>query len=178
MKEKIIINELNSDYDTLFEKARALVFNEQNKIYVCNMNGTYMLPGGTVENNESPLITLKRELKEELGLIKYNLEELVEIDYYHHNFPKLKSDLYENRLNIVYYYFIKIHSNDLGTQMLTDYEKEQNIRIEEYSIEEIKEKIKFDNDNKYSNFTNKELQIILNYINEKGWFNELSNIGK
>lgn len=166
MMENTVINDNSFSYDTLIEKARAIVINEKNKIYVCNMNGAYALPGGTVENNKSPLDALKRELKEELGIIECSPNYIVEIDYCHTNFPKYKSDLYENRLNRVFYYLVQINSNDLGNQAFTDYEKSQNIQIEECTIEEVKEKIKIDNDNKYSKFTNKELQVILDYVNK------------
>lgn len=164
--EKTFINDNSFNYDTLFEKARAIVINEKNKIYVCNMNGNYALPGGTVENNELPLDTLKRELKEELGIIECTPNYIVEIDYCHTDFPKYQSDLYENRLNRVFYYLVQINSNDLGNQTLTEYEKSQNIQIEECTIEEIREKIKIDINNKYSKFTNKELQVILDYIDK------------
>ena len=166
--KKIIVNENNIQYDTLFEKARAIVINEKNNIYVCNMNNTFVLPGGTLERNEISIMTIKRELKEELGIINCEPKELIEINYYHLNFPKYKTELFENRLNRVYYYLLKVNSMDIGLGQFTDYEKLQNIKIEEYSLDELREKIKINNDNKYSRFTNKELHIILEYINEVG----------
>ena len=67
--DKLVVNESNiNNYDSYMKKARAIVLNEKNEIYICNMNNTYLLPGGTVEDNESTFQTLIRELKEELGL--------------------------------------------------------------------------------------------------------------
>ena len=165
--KKIIINEKNIKYDTCLIKSRAIVFNKLGKIYVCNMNGTYILPGGTVENNETPLATLKRELKEELGIVDIKPKELIEIDYYHYKFPKYKTDLFENRLNKVYYYYVDVDVLNFDNSNLTDYEKEQNTKIEEYTIDELLEKIKIDINNKYSPFTNKELSIILEYYRKE-----------
>jgi len=161
--ETIIINEDNIKPDNLMIKARAIVLNEKNKIYVCNMNDTYVLPGGTIEANELPINTLKRELEEELGLKEITPKELIEIDYYHANFPKYKSDLYENRLNRVYYYLVNINSTNLGIGRFTDYEKNSNIKIEEYDIDFLYKKLKITTNNKYSKFTNTELKIILDY---------------
>lgn len=162
--KRIIINENSIKADTVFLKARAIIFNERNHIYICNMNDSYILPGGTVEDNELPIDTLKRELYEELGITNCNLEPLVEIDYYHYNFPKFKSDLYENRLNKVWYYCANVNSKDLGDANFTEYENQQNIIIEEYNIDELLQKVMITRKNKYSKFTNKELAIVLNYI--------------
>lgn len=163
---KIVINDDDIKPDTVVKKARAIVLNEFNNIYICNMNGTYMLPGGTIEETELPIDALKRELNEELGLLNYSIQELVQIDYYHHNFPKYKSDLFENRLNQVYYYLVKINSNKIGITNFTNYEKEQNIEIEELKILEIYQKISQDSSNKYSKFTNREIKEILDYYNK------------
>lgn len=162
--KKIIINNDNSiDYDSKMVKARALLFNERGNIYICNMNGSYVLPGGTVEENENSIDTLVRELSEELGLKSCNPEELVQIDYYHEEFPKYKKEGFEKRLNSVYYYLVNINSNDIGKSDFTEYEILHNDKIEEYSISDVFQLLKLPSDNKWKQFTDKELSHVLEY---------------
>ena len=55
MNLKVINKSKIKNFDSYMEKARAIILNEKNEIYICNMNGSYQLPGGTIENNEVPL---------------------------------------------------------------------------------------------------------------------------
>lgn len=52
--KKLIINDSNNySFNKEVKKARALIINEDNMIYVCNMNDSFLLPGGTVEKDEN-----------------------------------------------------------------------------------------------------------------------------
>ena len=151
--------------DTYREKARAIVFNKENKIYVCNLKGNLILPGGSIEENELKEIAMKRELKEELGLISYDLKELITIEHFHENFPIYKSEVYENRLNKITYFLVEgNHEVDLSKVSYTDYEIDHNIKIEAYSIKELRYKLQISTGNKWKKFTNKELITVLDYI--------------
>lgn len=164
--KKIIVNSSNdnNNFDSVIKKSRAIVINEKGNIYVCNMNGSYILPGGTVENNESPIITLRREINEELGIDIDNPSEIAEFYYYHNDFPKYKKEGYEKRLNIVFYYLVHINSNDIKESKFTDYEKSQNSVIEEYSLSDLFNMLDIPSNNKWKVFTDKELKSILEYI--------------
>lgn len=50
--------------------ARALII-QGDSFLICKHKDHYFLPGGHVENGESLIVTLKRELLEELGEFKY-----------------------------------------------------------------------------------------------------------
>lgn len=48
-----------------------VVFNQLGKILICRegIDGMWQIPGGTPQGNESPELTLKRELKEEVDVL-------------------------------------------------------------------------------------------------------------
>ena len=49
--------------------AFAIIFDEQGRVLLCHRtdHDLWNLPGGTVEETESPVVTVKREVKEETG---------------------------------------------------------------------------------------------------------------
>ena len=54
-------------------KVRAVIMNYEGKFYVTNMDNSYNLPGGRVEAHEDLKDALIRELKEELGIKRFNI---------------------------------------------------------------------------------------------------------
>ena len=167
--DKLVVNESNiNNYDSYMKKARAIVLNEKNEIYICNMNNTYLLPGGTVEDNESTFQTLIRELKEELGLNDFeDVYELINIEYYHDQFPKYKSDGFDKRLNSVFYYVVNVSSNDIGESHFTEYESIYNSKIEVIKLNEVEKLFQNPNvNNKWQKFNDLELKVIFEYFND------------
>ena len=157
-------------YDTYMEKARAVIFNSENKLYVCNLNDSLILPGGGIKPEELPKEALKRELKEELGVTNFDIQELVTIDYKHVNFPKYKSEGFENRLNRVHYFLVTLNNQiDLTNNSFTNYELQHNIKIELYLLEELLEKANDFSDNKWKKFTDRELITIIEYITQNNY---------
>lgn len=59
--------------------ARALIINNKKILLVSGHSADfYWTPGGGIENNETPEVALKRELKEELGLEVYKYERFID----------------------------------------------------------------------------------------------------
>ena len=80
---QIILNEdhlLLSDIEEYASKARAILVDDDNKIIVANYNGALLLPGGSLDKNETPIEALIRELKEETG---YSTDSLKLIHKYY-----------------------------------------------------------------------------------------------
>ena len=163
--ETIIVNPDHlSTCDQTLQKARCLVFDEENKIYLCVMNGNYMLPGGTHEPGEDPFDTVQRELYEEMGLSSIEVTPLVEVHYYHKKFPQYGNPSHlEKRLNIVYYFIAHISSQQIGPSHLTKMEQDNHMVLKKYSIEQTLNNLKNRSNNPYSRPLNVELKTILNY---------------
>ncbi len=168
MEKLTINNNNNQSYDSKMEKARALLFDEAGNIYVCEMNGSLILPGGTVEPGEDHFDTINRELKEELGITNIPLKELIQVEYYHDGFPKYKQEGNEIRLNVVYYYYSNVPVKiDLNLSNFSDYEIVNNIKVSTYSIEELLSKVNSFLDNKWKRFTDLEMMTVLKVVQDK-----------
>ena len=78
--------------------AGAIIFNDNEKILI--VKPTYKehwhIPGGIIEEDESPLYACQRELDEELGL-KIEIKSLLTIDY------KPATQQYTESLNFIFY---------------------------------------------------------------------------
>ena len=158
----IIVNDKDDFYyNSRKRKARAIVLDENNNIYVCYMNGCYMLPGGGVEIDEHHYDTILRELYEELGIKDADVRYFMTVKYFHENYPKYNSKNTQTRLQILYYYICKVDSKLIGQSHLTDYETNHNMEIRKYRIEDLIEEMEKYNDNPYKKFADKETLFIL-----------------
>lgn len=154
---------------TYMEKARALIVTNDNKILVTHLGNSITLPGGTVEQNEDYHKTIIREIEEEVGLVINDFEEIITINHYHENFPNLKSKTISNRNNEVHYFYKKIDKYEPNEQKLTNYERENNLEVLEYSYDEIIDFINSPSDDEYKKFMSDELLTILDYFKENNY---------
>lgn len=108
---ELVINDDNLQFNEVEEfssKVRAILVDENNKILIANYGNVILLPGGKVDDGETILTAITRELSEELGQ-KYNKEELdlfVTLSYYQKNYPK-RDGILQNRL-VQTHYFVGI----------------------------------------------------------------------
>lgn len=138
------------------------MFNFKNEIYVTDMDKSFNLPGGRVENNEPIKQTLKRELKEELGIKVLN-KEMVYIGnftFWHKNFPGEKGKV--NRENNVDLFLISEPKEIISNRVkLTKYEKHYHFNLFNIDINDIDNLINEKSDNEYKKFTNVELKTLI-----------------
>ena len=70
---KIIINNpdnlLKEDMDEVILRARAVMLNKENELLIGYLDSTYQFPGGHVENGETVVEGLIREVEEETGIV-------------------------------------------------------------------------------------------------------------
>ena len=138
--QEIIINDTNlSDRDIhkVGNKVRAVLIRDNN-ILISHYGGVVLLPGGSIDKNETKEDAIIRELEEETG-ITYNideLEELLTIKYYQPNYPT-RDNTVINRLMITSYYLANYKGINLNNIRRTDKEIQGNFNLELIPIEDL-----------------------------------------
>lgn len=127
MKEIIYNYDLleEKDINNLVQRVKAIIVNSNDEILIGYGDKTYQCVGGHVEEGESLMEALERELKEESGLIfeNLNLQPFFRTKYYNRNYPEEGL----NTLTCNNYYVIRSDKKpDDSLRELTDYEKEWN----------------------------------------------------
>ena len=134
----MVVQETNNlKYASCVRKARVLVKDKDDKLILVKIEGSYVLPGGTVEKKEDPKLAAMRELEEEVGLYLKDCDYITTITHYHEHFPCLKQRKVGNRLNIVDYFYADLDEDLLGEAHPTDYEREHNMEIIRVTTEEL-----------------------------------------
>lgn len=166
---EITINEENLSFHEIDEynhKVRAILIDEQNQILICNYGGIYLLPGGSIDNNETIQSAITRELKEELGQFYDNTElnYFLKLNYFQKNYPKRDGSV-SNRLIKTYYYIGEYKPLLNCKQNLTNREEKDNFRLKLVSLEDLETIISSNiSNNPRKKFFQKELLTILTYL--------------
>lgn len=140
-----IINNENlkiEDVTDFGSKARAILLTNDNQILIANYGGNYLLPGGSVNNNENITDTIKRELSEELGLI-YNENELNFIGTIYHfqkNYPK-RNGTTANRIIKTSIFIGDLKSTNFENKKLTVKEKNDGFNLVLVTLDALKQMV-------------------------------------
>ena len=96
-----------NEIDEIVIRCKGLIINNKNEIMLGYCHNTYQFPGGHLEENETLLDCLKREVKEEIG-IELNDEEINKnIIEKNTHYTRNYCNSNKNRKNEIYYYVIK-----------------------------------------------------------------------
>lgn len=161
-------NMLESEVNSYLHKVRAIVFDDNENLFLASMGGTYTLPGGGVEEKESIEDAMIRELHEELG-IKVLPEELAYLGnykFYHKNFPDYLGR--KNRLNEIDLFLVlteKEYQKD--NTSFTTLENKENLKIIAIDIDKIEKLLNVSNSNPYKKALDEELNIFIKIIKER-----------
>lgn len=131
-KKEIIYNYDNieiQDINNFVRRAKIVIETPNNQLILCHSANNYHLLGGHVENNETDIECLNREIIEEAG-VNLNLEKLdsfMTIKYLNKDYP-------EPELNTLtsanYYYLINDIKPNLNNQRLEEGELNGNFKLE------------------------------------------------
>lgn len=122
-------NLTDGEIDRVVNKVRGVVINKKGQIMLCKNAGIYLLPGGSIEENEDAAEGLKREIFEEGGEMEIDESRttpFLQIKSYNRNYYDRKLKRYTNRLTVTSF-FETYTENDIIPEKLhlTESEKEK-----------------------------------------------------
>ena len=156
----------NDEIDEIVVRTKGLIINCKDEIMLGYSDKTYQFPGGHLEENETLLECLKREIREETGieLKDYNLKPFVKITHLTKNYRKTG----KNRKNEIYYYIIKTDKlYDKNNTNLDEGEIKGNYKIVSIPLKNV-EKVLLESiqDNPINKIIVKEMLNILKEYNK------------
>ena len=161
--ETIVINDENLRDEEIQKfgcKVRAILL-ARNKILVSHYGGVILLPGGSIDEGETPTDALIRELKEETGILyeKDNLKEFLTLRYYQANYPTRSNEII-NRLMETKFYYGNYMGIDLNNVNRTEKEIKDSFHLELMDLDVFNSLLNTESDNlrkKYFDRENKEV---------------------
>lgn len=138
MKAKIYNydNLVDSEIDEVVVRIKALLMHANKDIILVYSHNTFQFPGGHLEDNETFIDCLLREIKEETGIVidSYNGEPFFKISHYSKNYRGTT----KNRRNDIYYYVVNTDKDvDLLNTSFDDWEKEGNFEVKTVKFDSI-----------------------------------------
>ena len=167
MKEFIYNNDniLESDITEVVIRMKVLLI-KNNRIILGNERGIYQFPGGHLEENETFIECIKREVLEETG-IKIEDREINEPIYRIISLNKNHPEIGKNRKSEIYYYVVETDKNiNLLKTNYTKNELDGNFRLEEILLDEVIEKLEdnIPNNEKNKVITPEMIRVIEEYM--------------
>ena len=149
--EKRIIDEYNIKGEKIQEtetRVKSILVNDKNEVLLGYAKNVYQFIGGHVEEKESLIETIKREIEEETG-IKLNVNEKQRPVYYYAKY--MKNEENQNKKMEIYYYIMKCNKKiNYNNTNYTLEEKENNFELRYIPIPKLKQEI-IENCEKYEN---------------------------
>ncbi len=137
--EKIIINKdniIDEDITEVVQRAKVLIVNSQDEILLGHCYNNYQFPGGHVEDGESLIEAVNREITEETGMVLNlkDIEPFAQIVGYYKDWPQVG----KNRKNEIYYYAVKTDElPNLANTLYTAEELAGNFELKYVPLENV-----------------------------------------
>ena len=142
--QKIIINQNNlseTDITEIVKRVKVLLINSNNEILLAYSHHNYQFPGGHVEDDESLLQTVKREMLEETGidLATIYTEPFACTMGYYKDWPEKG----KNRKTEIYYYEIKTDEKpNLDNTSYSEHEKDGNFELRYIPLDTVEDELR------------------------------------
>lgn len=130
-------NLTKNDIDEVVVRTKGLIINDNDEITLGYSNRTYQFPGGHLEEGETLIECLLREIKEETGIdIKSaDIKPFEKITYYTKNYHNSG----KNRQNEIYYFVIKTNAKfNMKNAELDEGEKKISLQLKQYLYQKLK----------------------------------------
>ena len=153
----------------VIDKARIVLRNEDDDITLSRFNRVYFLPGGKIENGETPVDTIKREVMEEtnINVLLDDIEPFLLVKHYLRDYT-LNDGTVVNRLINTYYFTGFTTKDNIEYFHLTLEEKHDNLRAFFASMEDAEELLKeYDKENPKATYLAVETMKVLDEYNNK-----------
>ncbi len=153
-----------SDITNITNKVRAIILDKSNNFYICNYADMYMLPGGKIDYDETPIEAIKRELLEELGINfdQNQIEPILTTENYYKDYPNRKTNELENKLTTTTYFLIELnHLPSIKKQTLTKSELENKFHIKKTNLIDVMNLLEKPSSNSRNIHFKKELLAVI-----------------
>lgn len=169
--KKLVINKNNlelKDINEFVYRPRAIIINSNNEILLGFCNNTYQFPGGFLEDNETLIEGLKREILEETGILlndKEIIKQICTIEYLNKNYPRKDN----NRLTkFSYYYVVTDKKVNLNNTNYDEWEKKNNFKLKYVSISDFEKVLNETiNDNQINKMIYKDMMLVFNLLKKE-----------
>lgn len=169
--KKLVINKNNLELEDINEfvyRPRAIIINSNNEILLGFCNHTYQFPGGFLEDNETLIEGLKREILEETGILlndKEIIKQICTIEYLNKNYPRKDN----NRLTkFSYYYVVTDKKVNLNNTNFDEWEKKNNFKLKYVFISDFEKVLNETiNDNPMNKMIYKDMMMVFNLLKKE-----------
>ncbi len=169
--KKLVINKNNlelKDINEFVYRPRAIIINSNNEILLGFCNHTYQFPGGFLEDNETLIEGLKREILEETGILlndKEIIKQICTIEYLNKNYPRKDN----NRLTkFSYYYVVTDKKVNLNNTNYDEWEKKNNFKLKYVFISDFEKVLNETiNDNPMNKMIYKDMMMVFNLLKKE-----------
>ena len=169
--KKIVINKNNleqKDINEFVYRPRAIMINSNNEILLGFCNNTYQFPGGFLEDNETLIEGLKREILEETGILLNDneiIKQICTIEYLNKDYPRKDN----NRLTkFSYYYVVTDKKVNLNNTNYDEWEKKNNFKLKYVSSENFEKVLNETiNDNPMNKMIYKDMMMVFNLLKKE-----------
>lgn len=131
----------DSQMTEVVKRVKILLINSKNEVLLAHSHNDYQFPGGHIEDGETYIEAVRREIKEETGIV---LSDIIKSPFalkqgYYKDWP---SEGKNRKIEIYYYEIFTDEIPNLKKMKLTDNEKNGDFKLEYIPLKNVKKVLK------------------------------------